>query len=209
MHLSRTVITFKKWAWQTLISNRCDGVSLWMEVPPCHHPGPSTPGKKRHLPKSKFEISFAQKRVWDLICSKASLRSHLLKSKYEISVAQKQVWDHICSKASLRSHLLKSKFEITFAQVGDPLPRCLDGFAGAQPTRCHHHLCCRTHNCPGKFLWDCIVANLKPTNIHFDPGQRPGPARLPCLVPWPQPHTHFGKRTSYWLQAFFLDTLIL
>ena len=115
----------------------------------------------------------------------------------------------ICSKSSLRSHLLKSKFEITFAQVGDPLPRCLDGAAGPQPTRCHHHLCCRTHNCPGKFLWDCIVANLKPTNIHFDPGQRPGPARLPCLVPWPQPHTHFGKRTSYWVQAFFLDTLIL
>ena len=29
--------------------------------------------------------------------------------------------------------------------------------------------------------------------ISGDPGQRLGPARLPGLVPWPQPRTHLGK----------------
>ena len=35
-------------------------------------------------------------------------------------------------------------------QVGDPLPDLLDGPAGAQPVRRHHHLRRRPHNRPGE-----------------------------------------------------------
>ena len=70
-----------------------------MEVLPCHHPGPSTPGERQ----------FA-----------------------------------------------KNKFETKISQVGDPLPRCLDGPPCSQPTCCHHHLCRRTHNCPGTFLSSAV-----------------------------------------------------
>ena len=115
-----------------------------MEVLPCLHPGPSTPGNR---------------------------------------------------------HLYKSKFRTTISQVGDSLPCCLDGPPRSQPTRCHHHLCRRTHNCPGKFLSSPVEKTIE---ANFDmtggvPGQRLGPARLPSLVPWPQPRTYLGKGTCFHL----------
>ena len=44
--------------------------------------------------------------------------------------------------------------------------------------------------------WNDMRANLKPLiclAISGAPGQRLGPARLPGLVPWPQPRTHLGR----------------